>query len=185
MRALDHRYWSIWVAIVFLILAAGINATTQTVPNWLTFSALLASWAAGWCITREQAPSAGGGMVPALLLSGLGLAILLPLYSLGILAAGCVLANTALGGWIGCAVSAERGAKWLAGCVLAGALLTAVSSWMFTLYGMNVDALGQVFPPQAALSAGSVLTLVAMLRLAQEAEKPAVSEPAASNLPAA
>ncbi|HUE72411.1 MAG TPA: hypothetical protein VMP01_16115 [Pirellulaceae bacterium] len=185
MRALDHRYWPIWVAIVFLILAAAINATTQTVPNWLACASLLASWTAGWCITREQAPSVGGGMVPALLLSFLGLIILLPLDALGILAAGCVLANAALGGWIGCAVSAERGAKWLAGCAVAGALLTAISSWMFTLYGMNVDALSQVFPPQAALSAGSVLTLVAMLRLAQDAEKPAASEPAASNLPAA
>jgi hypothetical protein len=185
MRALDHRYWPIWVAIVFLILAAGINATTQSVPNWLTCAALLASWAAGWCVTREQAPSAGGGMVSALLLSGLGLVMLLPLYALGILAAGCVLANAALGGWIGCAVSAERGAKWLAGCAVAGALLTAASSWMFQLYGMNTDALTQVFPPQAALSAGSILTLVAMLRLAQETEKPSIPESAASKSPAA
>ena len=120
MRALDHRYWPIWVAIVFLILAAGIDATTQSLPLWLTLSALLASWAAGWCVTREQLPSAGGGLVPALLLSALGLAILLPLYALGTLTVGSVLAGTVLGGWIGCAVSADRGAKWLAACAVAG-----------------------------------------------------------------
>ena len=185
MRALDHRYWPIWVAIVFLILAAGIDATTQSLPLWLTLSALLASWAAGWCVTREQLPSAGGGLVPALLLSALGLAILLPLYALGTLTVGSVLAGTVLGGWIGCAVSADRGAKWLAACAVAGALLTVVGSWMFRLYGMNIDALAQLFPPQAALSAGGILTLVAMLKLAQDADKPATNEPAASKLPAA
>lgn len=185
MRALDHRYWPIWVAIVFLILAAGVNAQTQTVPNWLTYSAVLASWAAGWCISRGQAPSAGGGIGAALLLSFAGLLILLPFWASDLMGAGCVKANMALGGWIGCAVSLERGAKWLAGCVVAGALVTAVSSWMFQLYGMNINALAQVFPAQAALSAGSVLTLVAMLRLAQEAGKPAASEPVASNSPAA
>ena len=185
MRALDHRYWPIWVAIVFLILAAGLDAATQSVPLWLTFAALLAAWAAGWCISRQQLPSAGGGFVPALLLSALGLAILLPLYALGTLVVGSVLAGTVLGGWIGCAVSAERGAKWLAACAVAGALLTVASSFMFRLYGMNIDALTHLFPPQAALSAGGILTLVAMLRLAQDADKPVAGEPQASNLPAA
>ncbi len=184
MRALDHRYWPIWVAIVFLILAAAVNAGTQTVPNWLTYSAVLAAWVAGGCIGRGLAPSAGGGIASALVLSVVGLLVLLPFWANGIVGGDCVKANMALGGWIGCAVGIERGAKWLAASIVAGALLTAASAWMFQLYGMNTEALRQVFPAQAALSAGSVLTLVAMLRLAQEKENPS-SEPAANQLPAA
>ena len=37
MQTLDHRYWPIWVAVVFLIVAAAINTQTQVVPNWLTY----------------------------------------------------------------------------------------------------------------------------------------------------
>jgi Flp pilus assembly protein protease CpaA len=186
MRALDHRYWPIWVAIVFLILAAGINSQTQTVPNWLTYSAIVASWIAGGSISRGIAPSAGGGFASALVLSFAGLLVLLPFWANDVMGAGCVKANMALGGWIGCAVCAERGAKWLAGCVVAGGVLTAFSVWTFQLYGMNISALAQVFPAQAALSAGSVLTLVAMLRLAaNETDKQAAEHTVSNHLPAA
>lgn len=183
MRALDHRYWPIWVAIVLAILAAGIDSLTQSVPVWLTCSAALAAWTAGWCISSGNAHSAGGGLVSALLLSALAVLLLVPLWAAGLLAAGSVLAGMALGGWIGCAVPPQRGALWLVAGVVTGGLLMVLSGWTFALYGMNAGALAQVFPPQAALSAGCVLSLAAMLRLA-EREKPSENPPAAGSLSA-
>jgi prepilin peptidase CpaA len=129
MEKVDYRYWPIGVAIVFLALAAGLNAAFGVVPNWLTFPAILAAWVAGWCISRGTAPSAGGGFGSALLLAFVGLLMLLPFYAFGVMGAGCVKANMALGGWIGCAVSAERGAKWLIGGVMAGAVLIGLGCW--------------------------------------------------------
>ena len=172
MQNIDYRYWPIGVAIVFLALAAGLNAAFGVVPNWLTFPAILAAWVAGWCVSRGTAPSAGGGFRPALLLAFVGLVMLLPFYAFGVLGAGCVKANMALGGWIGCAVGAERGAKWLIAGIMAGAVLIGLGCWSCLQMGMTVEAASQQFPAQFALSLGSILALVVLVRRAWESDKP-------------
>ena len=185
MQTLDHRYWPVWVAIVFLIAAAAVNSQTQVVPNWLTYSAVLGAWIAGVCVWRGLLPSAGGGIGPALLLSALGLALLLPFYAVGFLGAGCVKANMALGGWIGCAVGAERGAKWLIGGAAVGFLLAVGGWWASQQYGLTTAAASQMFPAQAAFSLGAILTLVVMLRKAYETPAPAAEDTGWKNSPAA
>lgn len=168
MRALDFRYWPIWVAIGFMIVAAAMQGWTQSVPNWLTFSAVLAAWVTGWCVSRGDLPSAGGGIRSALLLSLLGLLLLLPCYAVGILGAGCAKASMVLGGWIGCAVSLQRGAKWLLACTAGGGLMAVAGAWLSRQYGMTSEAIGLVFPAQASLSLGAIFVLVAMLKQAHE-----------------
>lgn len=185
MRALDFRYWPIWVAIGFMFIAAAIQGWTQSVPNWLTFSAVLAAWVAGWCVSRGDLPSAGGGIKSALLLSLLGLLLLLPCYALGILGAGCPKASMVLGGWIGCAVCLRRGATWLLACTAGGGLLTVAGAWLSRQYGMTSEAISLVFPAQASLSLGAILILVAMLKQAHELDPSAAEGSVSVNSPAA
>lgn len=185
MQNIDYRYWPIGVAIVFLAMAAGIHAATGLVPNWLTYPAILAAWVTGWCVSRGTAPSAGGGFGSALLLAFLGLLLLLPFYAFGVLGAGCVKANMALGGWMGCAVGAERGAKWLIAGVMSGAALIGLGCWSCLQMGMTVEAASQQFPAQFALSLGSILTLVVMVRRAFESGKPQVDDATWTGSPSA
>ena len=88
----------ILIVSVILVEAAVIDGLKLRVPNWLTFHLVIAGLAfAAW-------KSGGPGLVWALEGAALGLALLLPLYSIGGMGAGDVKLLAGVGAWVGPAV---------------------------------------------------------------------------------
>jgi Flp pilus assembly protein protease CpaA len=166
-RLLDARNWSLLVGAALMLVAAVVNVVDLRVPNWLTFSSGLAALLVASLVSARQLPSQGGGFGPSLLLAFFAGMLLAPLYGLGWLGAGCVKMHMALGAWIGCAYSAERGAKVTLAATLAGALLTAAGMFLqaFLLAGSDAAESWPLFPAQVTLSLGAVAVLAAALFL--------------------
>jgi Flp pilus assembly protein protease CpaA len=183
-RLLDVRNWSLLVAAALMMVAAVINVVDLRVPNWLTFSSGLAALLVASLVTARQLPSHGGGIGTSLLLAFLAGLLLIPLYAVGWLGAGCVKMHIALGAWIGCAYPAQRGAKVTLAASLAGGLLTAAGFFIqaFLRAGTGDADSWPLFPAQLTLSLGAVAVLAAApLFFARELEDapPLPEEPSA------
>lgn len=161
-RLFHPRSWSLAVAAGLLVLAAAVNVESLRVPNWLTFPSILVAWIAAAGVSGRLLPSRGGGFGPSLLLTFFaGMLLALP-YGAGWLGAGCVKMHMALGAWIGCAYSAEQGAKVTIGATLVGGLASAAgfvvqAAW---LAGNEPGAYWPLFPAQATLSLGAIAVLL-------------------------
>src|SRR5579864_9057539 len=85
--------WPLWVLSVAMVVAAVIDGWKLKVPNWLTFPLVLSGWALGglhdlgWV---EGAGTGSGGIVASLAGTGLGFALLFPVYAIGGMGAGDV-----------------------------------------------------------------------------------------------
>jgi len=113
------EHWTIWWVTVVLIVAAVIDGFELKVPNWITFPFIISGWiystaAFGW-------EGLGWSLVGTLV----GLALLLPLYSIGGMGAGDVKLLAGVGAWVygthtayAFAVSAIVGAVLAVGMVL-------------------------------------------------------------------
>ena len=162
-RLLDARNWSLLVGAALMLMAAVVNVVDLRVPNWLTFSSILAAWIVSTLVTARQLGTQGGGIGPSFSLAFFAGMLLAPLYGLGWLGAGCVKMHMALGAWIGCTYPAERGAKVTLAATLVGGLLTAAGFFLqaFLLAG-RVDADNwPLFPAQVTLSLGAIAALAA------------------------
>jgi prepilin peptidase CpaA len=92
LAVLDN--WAIWLVTMALIVAAVIDGWQLRVPNWLTFPLIIGGWvysgvAFGW-----------EGLVWSFLGTLVGLALLLPAYSIGGMGAGDVKLLAGVGAWI-------------------------------------------------------------------------------------
>ena len=86
--------WPVWLVTITLVVAAVIDGVQLKVPNWLTFPMIISGWiysgaAYGW-----------EGLAYSLLGTGVGLALLLPAYSIGGMGAGDVKLLAGVGAWI-------------------------------------------------------------------------------------
>jgi prepilin peptidase CpaA len=84
-----------WFVTILLVVAAVIDGRSRRVPNWLTFPMALAGLVVAFVV---GGPGALGTSAAGL---ALGLALLLPLYSIGGMGAGDVKLLAALGAWTG------------------------------------------------------------------------------------
>jgi prepilin peptidase CpaA len=120
MPALIHAIvsnWPLWLLSLVLIVAAIIDGWLLKVPNWLTVPLVFAGWTAA-------AYSHGFyGLAWSMAGTAVGLALLLPAYSIGGMGAGDVKLMAGIGAWIGAT------ATFYAFCVVAiigGAIAVAM-----------------------------------------------------------
>jgi prepilin peptidase CpaA len=88
------QHWPIWLVTATLVVAAIIDGWKLKVPNWLTLPMIVGGWvysgvALGW---------AGFGWSVAA--TAVGLALLLPAYSIGGMGAGDVKLLAGVGAWL-------------------------------------------------------------------------------------
>jgi prepilin peptidase CpaA len=116
--------WTIWLLSGVLVLAAIIDGLKLKVPNWLTFPLILSGWSYSLAFLGSE------GLAWSLLGTAVGLALLLPAYSIGGMGAGDVKLLAGVGAWIyatdtlgAFAISA------VVGGVLAVAMVACSGSW--------------------------------------------------------
>ena len=91
--------WPVKLVCVTLIVAAWIDGSQLRVPNWLTFPMVISG------IVFNTIIAGWGGLGGSLLGMIVGLACLLPLYSVGGMGAGDVKLLAGVGAWLGAAVT--------------------------------------------------------------------------------
>lgn len=91
--------WPVWFVTVTLIVAAVIDGYALKVPNWITYPMVFSGWAySGICYGWE-------GLGWSLVGTIVGLALLLPLYSIGGMGAGDVKLLAGVGAWVWASVT--------------------------------------------------------------------------------
>ncbi len=94
--------WPYWVVSITLVVAAVIDGIQLKVPNWITFPMIVS----GWLYSAISYGVAGEpwyyGLGWSLAGTALGLALLLPAYSIGGMGAGDVKLLAGVGAWVHC-----------------------------------------------------------------------------------
>src|SRR6185295_9900398 len=85
---------AIWLVTVVLVVAAVIDGVKLKVPNWLTFPFILSGWVFSFAVLGWQ------GLGWSMLGTVVGLALLLPAYSIGGMGAGDVKLLMGVGAWV-------------------------------------------------------------------------------------
>ncbi len=110
----------VWLVAVVLTEAAIIDWKTLKVPNWLTFHFLFAglaywAWQGGW-----------SGFGHSLAGAALGLAVLMPLYSIGGMGAGDCKLYAGFGAWVGMSVVLSA---FVVSAVVGGVIALGMIAW--------------------------------------------------------
>jgi len=105
------NHWPLTFLCAAMIVAAVIDGWKLKVPNWLTFPLILSGWALGLLNNFDLLVDAGfeGGLGAALLGTGLGFLLLLPVYAIGGMGAGDVKMQMGFGSWVGAFYGAKEG----------------------------------------------------------------------------
>jgi prepilin peptidase CpaA len=102
MRLLTWDAWPLLVVCLGMIAAAVIDWWKFKVPNKLTYPLIFSGWLLGALNDLAGVPGGGhGGFGGALIGTAVGLALLLPIYSIGGMGAGDVKMTMGFGAWVG------------------------------------------------------------------------------------
>ncbi len=97
--------WVYWAVCVFAVVAAYIDGKELRVPNKLTFPMIFAGWI--WSSIHYGLNGDGWyiGLAWSLAGTAVGIATLLPAYSIGGMGAGDVKMMAAIGAWVHCSIT--------------------------------------------------------------------------------
>lgn len=111
--------WPYWLVSGVLVYAAYIDGKELRVPNWITFPMIVSGWIYSAVMYGLDGQGWWVGLGWSLAGTGVGLATLLPAYSIGGMGAGDVKLMAGIGAWVHCTIT------FYAFCVSAivGALL--------------------------------------------------------------
>jgi prepilin peptidase CpaA len=114
--------WPIWFVTIVLIVAAVIDGLQLRVPNWLTYPMIISGWIFSIGLYAVAGEPWYHGLGWSLLGTLIGLACLLPAYSIGGMGAGDVKLMMGVGAWV------HGETTWYAFCVTAvvGAVLAVL-----------------------------------------------------------
>ena len=95
--------WPVVVICIGMLAAAIIDWAIFKVPNKLTFPLIFAGWALGLAISFGwiHGYQGGGGFLASFLGTFVGLALILPIYSIGGMGAGDCKMTMGFGAWVG------------------------------------------------------------------------------------
>jgi prepilin peptidase CpaA len=94
LTAAAVRNWPVWFVAATLVVAAVIDGWKLKVPNWITFPMIISGWVySTWFFGWE-------GLGWSLAGTAIGLALLMPLYSIGGMGAGDVKLLAGVGAWV-------------------------------------------------------------------------------------
>ena len=94
--------WPYWVVTLFVIVAAYIDGKELRVPNKLTYPMIIAGWIYSMIAYGMTGEGWYVGLGWSLAGTAVGLATLLPAYSIGGMGAGDVKMMAAIGAWVYC-----------------------------------------------------------------------------------
>jgi len=118
------EHWPVWLVTVVLIVAAVIDGFELKVPNWVTFPFILGGW------TYSTLAFGWEGLGWSILGTVIGLALLLPLYSIGGMGAGDVKLLAGVGAWIyGTHTAYAFAASAIVGALLAVGMVLVRRAW--------------------------------------------------------
>ena len=128
----------IWLVVAVLVEAAIIDWKTLKVPNWLTFHFVVGglsywAWQGGWA-----------GFGHSLAGAALGLAVLMPLYSIGGMGAGDCKLYAGFGAWVGTSVVLSA---FVVSALVGGVIALGMIAWSGNFarhWAMSLTILNQI-----------------------------------------
>ena len=155
--------FAIFAGTVVITTAAVLQTRVQRVPNAFALGSLALAWAVALSMTVTGA--APGGLASSIGGALVGGMMLLPLYFIGGLGAGCVKAQMSFGAWIGCAMGFSPSVQTVAIATLAGiVMLRGLYSAVVRLYpSVEYDLSTWQMNAQSPLSLGSIAGLIGCL----------------------
>ena len=145
---LDVNNWPVVVICVGMLTAAIIDWWKFKVPNKLTFPLIISGWLLG--LANNLGLEAGqGGIGAALAGTGLGLALLLPVYAIGGMGAGDVKMTMGFGSWIGAFYGMGQGLWIIFYAFCAGTIVGGIIAMVMIMvrgnYRQNVSHVREIF----------------------------------------
>jgi prepilin peptidase CpaA len=120
--------WPVVVICIGMLAAAIIDWAIFKVPNKLTFPLIFAGWALGLAVSFGwiQGYQGGGGFPASFLGTFLGLALILPIYSIGGMGAGDCKMTMGFGAWVGAFFGMSPGMSIIFWAFCVGAIIGGV-----------------------------------------------------------